>query len=435
MNDNRATWRISGMHCPHCETTVLRAVSGLEGLKDTKVDYRNGTLSAQWDSAALPETIIAERIAEAGYNLKPLSPTLSAGQKILRLAILITILTGLFALLTLTTPRLLLASFPVARAGMSLGALFMIGLMTSVHCVAMCGGINLAQSAVAAQAGLKIFRANWQYNLGRIISYTVVGGIVGAIGSAFSMSAGTQAAIQITAAIFMVLMALNLLDIGTLRGLTPRLPNGLRNRLMKSGGNSSLTVGLLNGLMPCGPLQTMQIYALSAGSWWMGALSMLCFCLGTVPLMLGFGLISGKLNRRFTKPMRIASGILVLIMGMMMLSNGMALSGLSLRCSASDDITNAINSTKGVQVIRSELDYRGFPDITVKAGMLVRWIIHADADKLNGCNNEMVIPALNLRVPLSAGDNVVEFTANEPGVISYTCWMGMLNGSITVKEK
>ena len=87
-----------------------------------------------------------------------------------------------------------------------------------------------------------------------------------------------------------------------------------------------------------------------------------------------------------------------------------------------------------VQTVNSELEWRGYPDITVKAGVPVRWVIHAEAGRITGCNNEMVIPALNLRVPLQEGDNVVEFTAQEPGVIPYTCWMGMLHGSITVEE-
>lgn len=73
-------------------------------------------------------------------------------------------------------------------------------------------------------------------------------------------------------------------------------------------------------------------------------------------------------------------------------------------------------------------------DITVKAGVPVRWNIHAEAEKITGCNNEMVIPALDLRIPLEPGDNIVEFTAEEPGVIPYTCWMGMLRGSITAVE-
>ena len=48
----------------------------------------------------------------------------------------------------------------------------------------------------------------------------------------------------------------------------------------------------------------MQLYALSSGNWWMGALSMFCFCLGTIPLMLGIGLVGGSLNKRFAQPMR-----------------------------------------------------------------------------------------------------------------------------------
>ena len=152
-----------------------------------------------------------------------------------------------------------------------------------------------------------------------------MGGVVGAVGSVFKLSNAAQAGIQLVAAIFMVLMALNLLDIGGLRGVVPTLPAGLRTKLMGKVSRSSLYLGLLNGLMPCGPLQAMQLYALSTGSWHMGALSMFCFCLGTVPLMLGFGLVSGRLNKRFARPMRVASGALVLLMGMAMLSNGLSL--------------------------------------------------------------------------------------------------------------
>ncbi len=433
MSVQQTTWRISGMHCPHCETAVLRAVRGLDGLTEARSDWRRGTLTARWDSDALPESVVAEHIAEAGYELKLRNADIPLTGKLLRLAVLLAILAGMFIVLALTPLQALLAAFPTARAGMSLGTLFVVGLTTSLHCVAMCGGINLAQSASAAQSGYGVPRANLLYNLGRLVSYTVVGGIVGAIGSVFRLCVRAQAAIQIAAAVFMALMALNLLDIDGLRGWVPALPNGLRNRLLRRGGRSSFYIGLLNGLMPCGPLQAMQLYALSTGSWRMGALSMLCFCLGTVPLMLGFGLVSGALNRRFARPMRVASGLLVLVMGMAMLTNGLSLAGVplpGLKRGASD----AADVEPEIQIVRSELDWQGYPDITVRAGTPVKWVIHADEEKITGCNNEMVIPALDLRVPLSPGDNVVEFTVDEPGVIPYTCWMGMLRGSITVEE-
>ena len=427
------TWRISGMHCPHCETAILRAVRDIKGIENPLADYRVGTLSALWDDTMLPEAALRDRIAEAGYTLTGQREAMPIWKRLVLLLAVLAMLTALLALVSLSPLRGFLSRFPIAKAGMGLGALFMVGLLTSLHCVAMCGGINLAQSAASAQAGRRVSASNIQYNLGRLVSYTIVGGVVGAVGSVFKLSNAAQAGIQLVAAIFMVLMALNLLDIGGLRGVVPTLPAGLRTKLMGKVSRSSLYLGLLNGLMPCGPLQAMQLYALSTSSWHKGALSMFCFCLGTVPLMLGFGLVSGKLNKRFARPMRIASGALVLLMGMAMLSNGLNLAGIRLRLSGST-ASDASVANENIQVIESELDWRGYPDITVKAGVPVRWNIHAEAEKITGCNNEMVIPALDLRVPLSEGDNIVEFTVDEPGVIPYTCWMGMLRGTITVDE-
>ena len=131
--------------------------------------------------------------------------------------------------------------------------------------------------------------------------------------------------------------------------------------------------------------------------------------------------------------MRVASGALVLLMGMAMLSNGLNLAGIPLKLPGSA-ASDAAMADADIQVVESALDWRGYPDITVKAGVPVHWNIHAEADKITGCNNEMVIPALGLRVPLNAGVNIVEFTVDEPGVIPYTCWMGMLRGTITVEE-
>ena len=426
------TWHVAGMHCPHCETAILRAVRDLDGLTSPKADHRAGTLTAQWDAIRLPEEKLAERIAEAGYVLKRENRSLL--QRVLALLCVALALAAMYLLFALTPIEGLLSAFPTARTGMSLGALFVAGLLTSLHCAAMCGGINLAQSAASAQSGKKISVANIQYNAGRLISYALVGGIVGALGSVLRISTGVQAAIQIIAAAFMVLMSLNMLDLSVLKGVIPTLPAGLRAKLLGKRNDSSLWIGLVSGLMPCGPLQAMQLYALSTGSWYMGALSMACFCLGTIPLMLSFGLVSGKLNKRFAKPMRIATGVLVMVMGMAMLTRGLTLSGVQVRQPSHAARSESYILTEACQTVNSELEWRGYPDITVKAGVPVRWIIHADADKITGCNNEMVIPALNLRVPLQEGDNLVEFTAQEPGVIPYTCWMGMLRGSITVEE-
>ena len=435
MSAQQTTWRITGMHCPHCERAVVRAVASLPGLTEPRADYRRATLTALWDRDRLPEDQLRAALQAAGYDLR----TGGQGRRsALRLALTLQAAAGLYALSCCTGWTARLSAFPVARAGMGLGALFLVGAMTSLHCVAMCGGINLSQSSRAAQSGGRVARANLLYNTGRIISCTLTGCAVGALGTAISFSDGARAGVQLFAAAFMLVMALNLLGgFDCLRRFTPRLPGGLGRLATRLGkGRGSLFIGLLNGLMPCGPLQAMQLCALSAGSWWMGGLSMLAFALGTTPLMLGFGLLGGRLNGRFRAPMRVISAGLVLVMAVGMLSNGLSLLGIQPGASVPDvPPGQAVLAADGrTQTVYTELDWGTYQPLTVKAGVPVVWTLHAEPDKLTGCNNELVIPALKLRAPLSAGDNVIEFTPEEPGAIAFTCWMGMLRSSITVVE-
>lgn len=158
---------------------------------------------------------------------------------------------------------------------------------------------------------------------------------------------------------------------------------------------------------------------------------MLCFALGTIPLMMGFGLLGGGLNRRFGAPMRLASAALVLAMGLSALASGLSLAGISVGAAVGGD---AAQVEEDVQYVYTELDYGSYPPITVCAGVPVKWNLHADSSRLNGCNGEIVIPDLGLHIALMGGDNWIEFTPAEPGVIAYSCWMGMIRSTITVTE-
>lgn len=108
---------------------------------------------------------------------------------------------------------------------MSYGMLFIVGLLTSVHCIAMCGGINLSQSVNSVKNEGKILKSNVYYNLGRIISYTLIGGIVGQIGSVIALNGVFKGAVAIIAGIFMVIMGINMLGVfPTLRKFNIRMP-------------------------------------------------------------------------------------------------------------------------------------------------------------------------------------------------------------------
>lgn len=438
MSAQSKTWQVEGMHCPHCETVVRRALENTKGIRNIQADWQKGTLTALWDESVLPEAEIESILRNTGYTIVRRSPKRERAVSAVRLLLLITLGTFLYFVLTRTSASRWMQTFPMAREGMGFGMLFLIGVATSLHCVAMCGGINMAQSTSSAKNGIQPSRANLLYNLGRLVSYTIVGAIVGGIGMVFSLTSSAKAIIQILAAAFMLIMAANLFGgFSWLQSLMPRLPEGLQNRVFgKVAGRSSFFIGLANGLMPCGPLQAMQLYALAAGSWLKGALSMFFFCLGTVPLMLGFGLASGTLMRRFAKPMRLVSSLLVLVMGINALASGFALAGIgNVPAGKSSQAEGTAVLEDGVQVVYSELDWGGYPIITVQEGIPVKWTLHAEEDRLTSCNNELYIPAYDLSVKLQPGDNVIEFIPDKPGTIPYTCWMGMIRSTIFVEEE
>ncbi len=325
--------------------------------------------------------------------------------------------------------------FPTAKAGMGFLALFVVGLFTSVHCVAMCGGINISQCAnvkfASGDGKLSKLKPSFLYNLGRVISYTLVGGVVGALGSVITFSGVMKGVVAVFAGVFMMIMGLNMLNIFPwLRKFNLRMPRIFGN--VKSEGKGPLVVGLLNGLMPCGPLQAMQLYALSTGSPINGALSMFFFSIGTVPLMFGLGAISSMLTKKFTKKMMTVSAVLVMVLGIGMFSTGMSLSGIAIPSRNLSKKPNVVAVHDGVQTVTVNVTSGGYEPISVKVGVPVKLIFHAEDGSLNGCNGTIIIPKYNIQQKLSVGDTVVEFTPTETGTIPYSCWMGMIRSTIDV---
>lgn len=299
----------------------------------------------------------------------------------------------------------------------------------------MCGGINLLQSVANSKNDNKIWKSNLYYNIGRVISYTAIGGIVGALGSVISFNGIFKGIVAIIAGLAMLIMAINMLGIfPKLRKFSIRIPKKMSIFLNKSKkGKSSFYIGLTNGLMPCGPLQSMQLYSLSTGSFIGGATTMFLFILGTVPLMFGFGTIASKLNKKFTEKMIIASAAIIFILGIGMLNNGLTISGIGINITNSK-YKNIAEIVGDYQEITTEIDYGSYEPITVKKDIPVKWTIYVPEGKLKGCNNEIIIPKYNIDVKLKTGENIIEFTPTEKETIFYSCWMGMIKSYINVIE-
>ena len=388
------------------------------------------TVTVIYDGKQVSSRLLKQEIEKLGYE------SVSDSSRYIQIVSILIILLALYVIASHLGWTRVFNIFPNIEASLDLGMLFVIGLLTSVHCIATCGGINLTQSTMAAKGGTGVVRSNLAYNIGRVISYTVIGGIVGGIGSVVSFSGPLRGAVTVIVGVFMIIMALSMLGVfRPFRKLPLHLPAGLYRKLSGSAaGKSSFVIGLLNGLMPCGPLQSMQIYALSTGSMLRGALSMLLFSLGTVPLMLGLGVFSGRLNKKSAGTMLTVSAILVFVMGIHMTENGLVLSGISSVSNSRNESVVMAEYFGDMQYVKTKVDYGSYEAFTVRKGIPVEWTIVVPEGKLNGCNGEILVSSFDLSIRLHEGENTVSFTPNEVGTIPYSCWMGMIKSSINVVD-
>lgn len=434
--------KISGMTCINCKTRIENALAVLEGIKKADVSWKKGRADIEYDEEKISLNEIQKIIESLDYKVEN-SGDGKWKKSLSRLLINITyliIITFLFLILQKTGLLNYLAPAQTADSKMSYGLLFLTGLFTSVHCIAMCGGINLSQSLGGKRAVIK-------YNSARILSYTLIGLVLGSFG-VFLGTAGKnidgsimipfslQSVLKLVAGVFMILMGFSLLGLFPfLRRITPHLPSALTRKIYSAHKKQqgAFLIGFLNGFMPCGPLQAMWIVAFVSGSPLSGTLSMLFFSLGTLPLMLGFSSIISIIGKKKAGIVMKASAILVVVMGLSMVSQGYALGGIKEEGIKSFD-KKTIELQDGKQLIKSRLEINKYPDITVKKGIPVRWEIQADKNSLTGCNYRMILRDFKLGVEMGYGTNVIEFTPEKTGDFKYTCWMGMINGKIKVVE-
>ena len=464
MNSKRITLYVDGMTCGACESRITKALLALPGVRSAEALVQGGQVTIEYDEDQIDLSTITHAIEKTGYPIrrKHASETaIAVGIGLLLVAAyLIASVSGVFS------------SIPKIDETVGYAMLFVIGLFTSIHCVAMCSGIALSQSvgihgpapaANAASMGerLRRLRPGFLYNTGRIMSYTAIGAAVGALGSAFNFLPVSKGIIAAIAGSFMIVLALKML--GVIRAF-PRIGKVIPSPLRKTGAAISerlqrggpFAIGILNGLMPCGPLQTMQLYALGTGSALSGALSMFIFSLGTVPLMLLFGLTATLLPRRLVPIMVRASAILVMFLGVATFARAATLAGIALPTMQSSSpailvsTSNAGNGfggrntveaglikatvSAGKQTVLTEFKNGQYVPFAVRSGIPLTWTIRISAGDLDGCNNTLVIPAYKIKKELVPGDNVIEFTPTNTGRIAYSCWMGMIRSSITVTE-
>lgn len=211
---------------------------------------------------------------------------------------------------------------------MELWTALTLGFLGSFHCIGMCGPIALALPKTGK--GKMLFIANrLSYNLGRISTYALIGLLFGLLGKGFEI-AGAQKALSIAVGISILLMAFlpaafrqQLNRSGKLGRLVGWLKKQMQFQFRRRSYRSVYTIGLLNGLLPCGLVYLAAAGAITTNTPAQGALYMAAFGAGTLPAMLVLAFAGNFLSlhwrngiKRVMPMVTVAVGLLLIVRGL-----------------------------------------------------------------------------------------------------------------------
>ena len=323
---NKHIFHVSGTHCASCKIFIEDALNEQSFIKNARVNLKQETVEIETDSDQSPEAltqILTEKIKSHGYKL---SLEKSAKEKQNNDVIWKAIPIGL---------AFLIVFFLLQKSGiLNLGiggqttpvTSFIIGLIASVSsCLAIVGGLVLSLSAKVSQDNVSDTKTFALFHAGRLVSFAVLGGVLGAVGSAIGINFTFTAILGLLASLVMLLLGLNL--VGVFAKNKVALPSGIFNffRKIEHKTLTPLIIGFATFFLPCGFTQSMQVSALGSGSFMSGLLIMLAFAIGTLPMLvlLSFGSASfahGRHAPLFFK----SAGVVVIGLGLFALLAGLA---------------------------------------------------------------------------------------------------------------
>lgn len=448
---------IKGMHCASCELLIEEEMTKIPQIRGCKINYRKGQAEVFYEGD-LDQNLIQTAVEEAGYSLgKDKKHFFSHNIKDYRdLGMSALALVALFYLAKA------LGIFELgAKTGGSYNSLpvvFLIGLTAGIStCMAIVGGLVLGASARFAEkhptaTTLQKFKPHLFFNLGRIASYFILGGLIGYLGSFLQLSSSVLGSLTIAAGIVMLLLGVQLTEI--MPGLNrfkitmPKKISKLLGIQQKSGKEyshtNSVVMGALTFFLPCGFTQAMQLYAISSGSPVVGALTMGTFALGTAPGLLGIGGLTSAVKGAFARHFFRFSGIVVTLLAFFNISNGFNLAGFNVNAfgSVANPSPAALVQEKdpnvevkdGVQIVKMTQERDGYTpnSFTIQKGIPVKWIINSTEPY--SCASSLIVPQFQIARVLSSGENIIKFTPTEVGAIRFSCNMGMYTGKFNVVE-
>ena len=470
------TLQVNGMHCVACEVLIEKKLLKQKNIEVVDASTSNNTVTFQYKGEKPSINELNKIFKSDGYSfgdgknkneskeLKVIQ--ISNGKIIINKDKLNSILflglgvVGIFLIYKLSE-KFGVASWVSVNAASALPAFFLFGVVAGFSsCAALVGGIVLSMSkqwyelySKSNSFGEKV-QPHLLFNAGRLISFAILGGVLGAIGSVFTISPIFTGAIAILVSIMMVLLGLQMLGIKAFQRFQFKVPKVFSRYIADesnfAGKYMPFIMGALTFFLPCGFTITAQGLAMVSGDPVRGAMIMFLFALGTSPMLLFIGLSSTKLYEKafIAENFLKLVGVLVILFGLSTINMQFIALGLP---NTNDINFNRIffwnndgNNTAtnpgfpeivdGKQVVKMEANSSGYtPDyFKVRVGVPVKWEINDVGT--SGCTSGVISKDLfEGQITLEHGKvSVKEFTPSKTGKFRFSCWMGMVTGTFEV---
>lgn len=320
------TFHVSGTHCAACKILLEDVLGEQSFVKRVGVDLKKEIVEIETDSEQTREVlaeILTSLVRENGYTFSVEKNTVGKNNnEVLWQALPIGLL-------------FLALFFVLQKSGiLSLGlngqvtptTALIIGLVASVStCLAIVGGLVLSLSAKISEDNVSDTKTFILFHAGRLFSFAILGGILGLVGNAIGINFTLSAILGIIASVVMLLLGLNLTGVFKKNKIT--LHPGVFNffRKIEHKTFTPLVIGFATFFLPCGFTQSMQVVALSSGSFTGGMLIMFSFALGTLPMLalLSFGSASFA-HSKYAPLFFKSAGVIVIGLGIFALLSGLA---------------------------------------------------------------------------------------------------------------
>lgn len=327
-------FHVNGMHCSACPTLIKSELEDIPEIANARASLTHHRVEVTGDFGEKEPEHIARDLSDVlrahGYTLSVLKKKYAVRWPEFALAVPVA---GAFIAFFIILQKLGIVNL-ITGGNVTYGTAFIIGFVASVStCMAVVGGLVLSMSANFAKGGDSM-RPQILFHFGRLVSFFLLGGLVGLLGSVFTLGATSTFVLNFIVALVLLVLGINLLDVfprlkryqPTLPGFVSRHVHGLRKL------NHNLTpvlIGVATFFLPCGFTQSMQIYTLTTESFWSGAFTMLVFALGTLPVLALLSFSSLTIHKKVQSGIFFkTAGLVVIFFGALNLMNGFVAAGI-----------------------------------------------------------------------------------------------------------